>query len=283
MANISILTAFAHPDDECFGFGGSLAKYASQAAEITLLCATGGEVGEISDPALATPENLSRVREEELRQSARVLGAKEIKNLGYRDSGMAGTSDNDNPLCLHQANATEAVGRIVKIIREIRPQILLTHDPTGGYGHPDHIAISRHTTTAYHSAGDPTKYPEQISEGLEPWTPAKLYYSVFPRRRFHWLEKRMAEAGIEPPFSPEERESLGVPDDVVTTVIDVAAYTDTKLAALNCHRTQANTFQFFSRLPQKVIMEFMGMEHFWLVEPAPQGQETDLLEGLMQT
>jgi len=280
MANVSILTTFAHPDDECFGFGGSLAKYASQAVHITLLCATGGEVGEISDPTLATRENISQVRKEELRQSARVLGAREIRNLGYRDSGMAGTPDNDNPLCLHQADTTEVVGRIVRIIREIRPQILLTHDPTGGYGHPDHIAISRHTTTAFYSAGDPTQYPEQLSEGLEPWTPTKLYYSVFPRSSFRWLEKRMAEAGIEPPFSPEERESVGVPDDVVTTIIDVAAYTDTKLAALNSHRTQANTFQFFSRLPKEVISEFMQREHFLLVAPAPQGQEADLLEGL---
>ena len=280
MPNVSILTAFAHPDDECFGFGGTLGKYASQGAHITLLCGTGGEVGEISDPALATPENLRQVREEELRQSAKVLGAKEIRNLGYRDSGMAGTPDNDNPLCLHQADATEAVGRIVRIIREIRPLILLTHDPTGGYGHPDHIAISRHTTTAFYSAGDSTKYPEQLSEGLEPWTPAKLYYSVFPRSKFRWLEERMAEAGIETPFSPEERESVGVPDDVVTTVIDAAAYTNTKLAALYSHRTQANTFQFFSSLPQEVMREFMQMEHFWLVEPTPQGQETDLLEGL---
>ena len=172
------------------------------------------------------------------------------------------------------------VGSIVRIIREIRPQVLLTHDPTGGYGHPDHIAISAHTTTAFYEAGDPTKYPDQISEGLEPWTPRKLQYSVFPKSRYNWLEASMAEAGIDPPFSIEDRKSLGVPDDMVTTTVDVSDYADTKLAALYCHQTQAATFAFFRYIPNNILVEFLSTEHFHSVEPIPHGLGTDLLEGL---
>jgi len=281
LTEISILTAFAHPDDECFGFGGSIAKHAFQGARVTLLCATGGEAGEISDPSLATPENLSQVREAELRRSSRVLGANNIRMLGYRDSGMVGTPDNFNPACLHQADAADVVGRIVRIIREVRPQVLLTHDPTGGYGHPDHIAISAHTTTAFYDASDPTKYPDQISEGLEPWAPRKLQYSVFPKSRYNWLEKAMLEAGIEPPFSMEERKSLGVPDDMVTTIVDVSDYANTKLDALYCHQTQAGTFAFFHHIPNNILVKFMSEEHFHLVEPTAHGMGTDLLEGLI--
>ncbi len=280
MDNVSILTVFAHPDDEILGFGGSLAQYVSQGALVTLLCATRGEMGEISDPALATPENLAQVREGELRQSGEVLGVQEVLFLGYRDSGMAGTPDNDHPQCLHQANATEVVGRIVRAIREVRPKLVLTHDPSGGYGHPDHIAASVHTASAFNIAGDPTCYPEQLSHGLEPWTPSKLYYSVFPRRVFRWMEERLAEAGVEFPITQEQRESIGVPDEVITTVMNVEAYTDTKLAALACHRTQKDSMGPLSLLPEEVFRQLLSTEYFWLVESLTKGQEADLLEGL---
>ena len=115
----SILGVYAHPDDESFGTGGTLAKYASQGAQITLICATRGEAGEISDPSLATPETLARVREEELRSACRVLGISEPLFLGYRDSGMAGTPDNDHPRALCRADSQEVVGRLVALVRRL--------------------------------------------------------------------------------------------------------------------------------------------------------------------
>ena len=215
-----------------------------------------------------------------MRQSGRVLGVQEVRFLGYRDSGMVGTPDNDRPESLHKADATEAVGRIVRVIREVRPQVVLTHDPSGGYGNPDHIAVSRHTTAAFSSAGNSSQYAEQLPQGLEPWTPAKLYYIAFPKSLFRLMEERLAEAGSEFPISQEQRESMGVPDDMVTVSMDVEAYTDTKMAALACHRTQKDSMGPLSLLSEEVFRQLLSTEYCWLVEPASKGKETDLLEGL---
>ena len=141
LAGLSVLAAFAHPDDEGFGCGGILAMLAARGARATLVCATNGDVGEISDPALATPETLAQVRQEELRRAMAVTGVEDLRFLGYRDSGMPGTADNNHPNSLNQAEPSRVVGQLVFIIREMRPEVVITQDPTGVYGHPDHLAV----------------------------------------------------------------------------------------------------------------------------------------------
>src|SRR2546425_461744 len=176
MSTKRLLGIFAHPDDEG-SMSGALLKYSTLDVETGLVCATRGEVGEIADPALATPENLGEVREGEMRAAAEVLGVHNLWFLGYRDSGMAGTPENKDPLSLAQASAAEVVGKLVGIIRQFRPQVMVTFDETGGYGHPDHIAIYRHTTSAFHAAADAVQYPELGSA----FAVSKLYYTAFPR------------------------------------------------------------------------------------------------------
>src|SRR5215471_15476344 len=135
MSTKRLLGIFAHPDDEG-ALSGAMLKYSALDVETGLVCATRGEVGEISDPALATPETLGQVREGEMRAAAEVLGVPNLWFLDYRDSGMAGTPANSDPRCLAQANAAEVVGRLVAVIRQFRPQVMVTFDETGGYGHP---------------------------------------------------------------------------------------------------------------------------------------------------
>src|ERR1700737_3566934 len=123
-----LMAVHAHPDDECIGTGGGLARYAAEGVRTVLVTCTDGAVGEISDPALATPENLAEVRSRELDESVRILGVSRLVKLGYRDSGMQGTADNENPASFHQANFDEAVGKVVRLIREERPQVVVTYD-----------------------------------------------------------------------------------------------------------------------------------------------------------
>lgn len=132
----SLLLCLAHPDDESFGSGGMMAMYATQGVNVSLVCATRGEVGEISDPTLATPDTLSQVREAELRCACETLGVNEPIFLGYRDSGMAGTDDNHHSDAFANAPAEAVVPHLVEIIRRLRPQVVVTFDPSGGYGHP---------------------------------------------------------------------------------------------------------------------------------------------------
>src|SRR4030081_3419139 len=134
-AQRTLIAVHAHPDDECLGTGGILARYAAEGARTVLVTCTDGAVGEISDPALATPENLAEVRSRELDESVRILDISRSARLGYRDSGMAGTADNQHPASFQQANFDEALGRVVHLVREERPQVIVTYDENGGYGH----------------------------------------------------------------------------------------------------------------------------------------------------
>ena len=266
LSGLSVLAAFAHPDDEGFGVGGTLAMLASRGARITLVCATNGDVGEISDPALATPENLGQVRQEELRQAMTVTGISDVRFLNYRDSGMDGTADNSHPASLSQAPDDEVSARLAEIIDEVRPQLVLTHDPTGGYGHPDHRAVSRHTTDAFHRSR---------GAGIE-----FLYHVCFPRSNFQRIWQQLKDLGIEAPFASLELEKIGSPDEAVTTVRDVADYVDIKIASLDCHRTQMNPNGPFARLPKPMLREIMRTEYFTLAEPEHAGEDSDLLAGL---
>src|SRR5436305_4373239 len=206
MSTKRLVGIFAHPDDEGT-MSGAMLKYSTLDIESGLVCATRGEVGEISDPALATPENLGEVREGEMRAAAEELGVHNLWFLGYRDSGMVGTVENEDPRAFAQANAAEVVGKLVAIIRQFRPQVMVTFDETGGYGHPDHIAIYRHTTSAFHASADAVQYPE-----LGPaYAISKLYYGAFPRSIIREMGEWMKSQNYQGSFSRLDPEKLGMP------------------------------------------------------------------------
>ncbi len=261
----SLLAVFAHPDDEAFGMGGTLARYAAQGARVTLVCATRGEAGEISDPGLATPETLGAVREAELREAAQALGLAELIFLDYRDSGMAGTPENADPRAFMNAPAEAVVERLVGIIRRVQPQVVVTFDPDGGYGHPDHIAAHRHTVAAVHAAGDPALYPEQGA----PWQPERLFYMVFPRSFFQQMREQMIAAGIDT-SQWDEIPVLGWPDEQIQATLDVSQWVAAKLAAVNSHRTQFGPENPMRRIPESTMREMMSREDFALAWPAPE-------------
>ncbi len=173
-----LLAVLAHPDDETFGSGGTLALYAQRGVEVHLVCATRGEAGTVSAEFMQGHKSIGALREHELRCAAQHLGLSGVHFLDYRDSGMGGTPDNEHPNALVNAPMDELVGQITHYIRTLKPQVVLTFDPAGGYGHPDHIAVHRATVEAYHAAGDSARYPE----GPPPHSPQKLYFSTFPRR-----------------------------------------------------------------------------------------------------
>ena len=274
----------AHPDDETFGCGGLLAKYAAEGVRVALVCATRGEAGEISDTSLATPESLAQVREKELRAACAVLGIQDLFIFGYRDSGMAGTPDNQHPRAFCQADRDVVVGEIVGIIRLLKPQVMVTFDPSGGYGHPDHIAAHQAAVEAFQAAGDPTRYVDQMADGLEPHQVAKMYYFVIPRSGIRAFQEAMREAGIESDFNDIDVESMGVADEEITTVLDVSRYAEQKERAALCHRTQIQGDQPFSWLPEAVRTRFLSREHLVRSEPpstpAYRDAEEDLFTGI---
>ena len=281
LSSLRVLTVFGHPDDEGFGSGGTLAMLADLGASITMVCLTNGDVGEISDPSLATPQTLARVRQEELRQAALVTGAMDVRFLGYRDSGMAGTEDNNHPNSLYQAPPDQVVRRLVAIIREVRPDMIITHDPTGAYGHPDHVTTSTHVTQAFALAGDGAAHSPQPGSGDQPWAPRLLYYTCFPRSVMRRMWQEMRDAGVTPPFASLEEASLGSPDEDVTTVVNVGAYVDAKIASLACHRTQMDPNGPFAQLPEEASRQIMSTEYFTLA--IRQGVENeDLLANLAE-
>jgi N-acetyl-1-D-myo-inositol-2-amino-2-deoxy-alpha-D-glucopyranoside deacetylase len=277
-----LLAAFAHPDDEAFGTGGTLARYAATGGQVALICATMGEVGEISDSSLATPETLPQVRAEELRCAAQILGVSELVFLGYRDSGMAGTPANNDPRAFANVSETEVVGRLVGLIRRWRPQVVVTFDPEGGYGHPDHIAIHRHTVTAFHAAADPARYPSQDPS----WQPARLFYTVIPRSLFRTMHRQLEAMGRDDgPFAEADLDNIGWPDDEIHLSLDVSESMEAKWAALTCHKTQFGPQNPFRQLPREQARELMSREHFILAWPEPEAgvHLADLFDGLEES
>ena len=278
-SGLSVLAVIAHPDDEAFGCGGTLAMLVARGARITLLCATDGDVGEISDPTLATPDTLAQVRREELRRASAVNGVQDLRFLGYRDSGMDGTEDNQHPDCLFQAPSDRVASQLVELIREVRPQVVVTHDPTGGYGHPDHITVSRDVTRAFALTGDAGNISQYAPRG-EPWAPELLYYMCIPRSSFRRMWQHMLDNGIKPPFASEAVDVLGTPDEDVTTVVDISAFVEIKLESLSRHQTQIDANGPIAQLPPEILREFMSTEYYSLV-PSDDGQDqVDLLAGL---
>lgn len=283
MTRYRLLAAYGHPDDEQ-GVSGLMHKYASEGVDVSLVCATRGEAGEIAPGVNATPENLGTVREEELRCAAEKIGVNNVYFLDYRDSGMIGTPENSDPRSFWQANLLEVTEKLVRIARRHQPQVMVTFDPNGGYGHPDHIKIHQAALMAYFVSGDPRIFPDQVqNEGLQPWTVSKLYWGAFPRSRFAQYAELAMEAGIDLNVPMQEFLKRATPDEVITTKIDVAPYIDLKLDALYCHASQMNPNSLFGKIPQHIRREGLKTETLIRAESRivmPRELETDLFAGI---
>lgn len=284
---LCVLFVHAHPDDECLSTGGVLARYSQEGINTVLIIATGGEEGEIVVPEIDTPENHARLREirdGELACAVAHLGVKQLERLGYRDSGMIGTDANANPASFHQADPDEAAGRIVALIRRYRPQVLVTYDEHGGYGHPDHIACHLATVAAFDAAGDPERY----AETGEPWTPSKLYYTAFPREQLREVWAEMKARGLPTPLDDPDFDITRFTneDERVTTTVSVQDYTAQKRAAIAYHVTQIRADGPFLSMPEDLAQRMFGVEHFILAQSrvdtiAPEGKrEDELFAGL---
>jgi len=270
-----LLGVFAHPDDEVT-MAGAYRHYHDAGVTTALLCATRGEEGEISDPALATHETLGKVREQELREACRIMGVDDLTFLDYHDGRLA------------DADPVEATGRIVRQIRRLRPQVVVTFDANGGYGHRDHIAIHHLTNAACVQAGNPQAYPEHLAEGLTTFAPRKLYYVAFPRTLMEQLMGPMLRA--QPDFQPFGLvatipvQEMGTPDDQITTTLPLDdALFAVRNAASEAHRTQQNPNSPFARVSPRVMRAFGGVQHFVRAIPPPlpgAEPEHDLFAGI---
>jgi N-acetyl-1-D-myo-inositol-2-amino-2-deoxy-alpha-D-glucopyranoside deacetylase/mycothiol S-conjugate amidase len=184
----------AHPDDETFGVGGTLAQYAAAGVKVYYACATRGEVGSVNPEYMRGYATLGDMRWAELKHAVQILGLADVIYLGYRDSGMPGTEDNNHPQALAAAPLEQVAGRIVAVIRKLKPEVVVTFDPIGGYRHPDHIAIHNATVKAFHAANDPKQYPEAGGA----FQPQKLYFSVFSRGMLKMAVKLSPLFGQDP-------------------------------------------------------------------------------------
>ena len=190
----TLIAVLAHPDDESFGMGGTLALYAQKGYEVHLVCATLGEAGTVDDEYLQGYDSIAALREAELRCAIQSLGVTSLHLLGYRDSGMPGTPENEHPNAQINHSVEEIAGKVVKYIREIKPDIVLTFDPMGGYRHPDHIHIQKATTLAFEKSNDASFHPE----ASPPYKPLALYYHLFPRKFLKWATRLMPLFGQDP-------------------------------------------------------------------------------------
>lgn len=182
MSKRRILLSLAHPDDESFGSGALIARYVAEGADVYLICATNGDVGTVSPERLNGYSSVAELRLAELDAASAILGFKKVFKLGYRDSGMVGSETSLDPRSLWQQPQSEVTRRVVEVIREVRPHVVITFNKYGGYGHPDHIAIQRATVEAFKCAGDPNYH----TDGQQPYQPQKLYYSSIPRSMFRF-------------------------------------------------------------------------------------------------
>ena len=264
MATGGLMAIYAHPDDETFGVGGTMAHYAGRGVPVTMICATRGEVGEIAAGSEATPETLGAYREQELRDAMAILGVDDVRFLEFRDSGMAGTPENADPRALHNAQADDVVGPLVAAIRERRPDIVCTWDASGGYGHPDHVAIHHHATAAVHAAADATRFG---SAGAA-WSTPRLFYTAFPIEEFIRIMTAMRERGIDTPgFSDENTDLSELPRVEPNCIIDVSDHYDEKIRAMLSHKTQITPDDPFMRLPEDLQRSFFGREYFFRAQP----------------
>jgi N-acetyl-1-D-myo-inositol-2-amino-2-deoxy-alpha-D-glucopyranoside deacetylase len=279
----SILFVHAHPDDESIGTGATMARYAATGAKVTLVTCTLGEEGEIHVPELAQLEaaqadQLGGYRLTELAASCVALGVEDHRILGgpgrYRDSGMMGTPANEHPRCFWRADLDEAAALLVEIMRETRPQVMVTYDPNGFYGHPDHIQAHRVAMRAAELAG--------------PDAPAKIYWTATPLSVLKAGFEVFAESENNPfaGLTDVADFPFGTPDEDISACVDGSEYHDAKIGSMRAHATQIPDSSWLYSIAGNFGQEFMGVEYFTLASgqkgPAsgPNGWEDDLFAGL---
>lgn len=277
-----LLTVHAHPDDEASKGPGTVAKYHAAGVHTVLVTCTGGEEGEILNPAMDTPEvreNIGAIRQRELEAAGSIIGYDEVLLLGYRDSGMPGTEANERPDCFARAPLEEATGKLVEIVRRVRPQVIVAYgEDHSGYPHPDHIRAHEIALGAFESSGDPGCF-----EGTgEPFQPLKLYYTVWSKRRIVATHEKFLELGLESPYDerwferPDEEESI-------TTSIDLTGFEDVRRDALLAHATQIDpTSKFWFGLPPEVARTIHPFDDYVLARNLTESEtpETDLFAGI---
>ena len=278
----TLIAVLAHPDDESFGMGGTLALYAQKGYEVHLVCATLGEAGTVDDEYLQGYDSIAALREAELRCAIQSLGVTSLHLLGYRDSGMPGTPENEHPNAQINHSVEEIAGKVVKYIREIKPDIVLTFDPMGGYRHPDHIHIQKATTQAFKKSNDASFHPE----AGPPYKPLALYYHLFPRKFLKWATRLMPLFGQDPHKWGRNKDidlkSL-VEDEFPTHArIDIREVAQIKRDAGACHASQGGIMM------RRGLMGFATRalekhEEYMRVYPPPNGKNKvvkDLFEGI---
>lgn len=283
MTGLRLLACFAHPDDEAFPVGGLLARNAAEGRRVRLVTTTLGEEGEIRQEGSATRETLGEIRRFELACAVRALSLESHALLEYRDSGMAGWEANNHPQAYINAPEEVIVERFVLEIREFKPQVVLTFEPGGLYGHPDHIAVCHHATKAFDLASDPAAFPNQLAEGLEPYKPQRLFYSARPQGfRLEWAKKLRA-AGEDWPLPTEDQLTQGVPPKDIHLDLDVSDHLETKMACIICHRTQVAPSWPYHRVPREIANWVIGREYYIRARPEVASGETvpeDIFEGI---
>jgi N-acetyl-1-D-myo-inositol-2-amino-2-deoxy-alpha-D-glucopyranoside deacetylase len=309
-----LMLVHAHPDDEVVATGGVIARSVAERRRVDLVTCTGGEEGEIHDPDLDLAEakpRLAEIRRDELDCSIAALGAGAIRLhlLGYRDSGMMGEPSNEVPEAFWQADLGEATGRLVRLVREARPAVMVSYDSNGNYGHPDHINAHRIAVAAFAAAADASQY----REAGPPHEVAKLYEVAFAREPWLALMAEMRERGISLPWdmdaaserpaeerNPSNAEALrqvgeeqasgeapddfGTPEALVSARIDVASFIEQKRAAMACHRTQRQDMGWLLDLPEDLAQRATTTEYFvlrdWRGHSLEGLREASLFEGL---
>lgn len=238
-AKATLLTVLAHPDDETFGTGGTLAFYAQCGVSIHLICATRGEVGDVPVGMMVGYESVGDLRESELRCAAEQLGLAGVHFLGYRDSGMPGSPDNQHPLALIGQPQEEVAARVTTYIRKLKPQVVITFDPIGGYHHPDHIAIHKATVLAFKYAADP-RYHDP--EDLPAFQPDRLYFQTMPKRMVKAAVRLMRLTGKDPHKSGRNQDidlvAIASEEFPIHAEIDYRPVISKRDAAAACHASQ---------------------------------------------
>ncbi len=273
-ARRSLLAVLAHPDDESFGPGGTLARYSAEGAAVHVAIATDGAAGSVIPGFEERRPELVSIRARELEQAVSVLGAT-LHRLGYRDSGYIGDAANNNhPEAFINAALPEAVGRVVALIRHIRPTVVITHDEMGGYFHPDHIRCHEVVAAAFIAAGDGTRYP---TLGPAPFAPGRLYYTAIPKPWTRYYSLRLRLRGQNPRRAGRNQDidltQVGKPLRELHARIDVRAYLKIKEQAAAAHESQGGRGGRFSQnIPSFVRQLLLGTEYFArAVPPAPAG------------
>lgn len=279
-AGPGLLCVHPHPDDETISCGGVLARAVDAGARVAVVTCTGGEAGDNLAGIDLGDEDLATHRRRELAAALARLGVTTHRWLGYRDSGMAGTAANEHPDAFHRAPLEEAALRLAAVVRELRPDAVVSDAADGTYGHPDHVKAHAVTVRAVALAADPTAPLD-----APPWRVRKRYEHTLSHGRLAAAHEALAAAGLPSPFG-EDADVLpfGTPDAKVTTVVDVVPWLDRKRSALAAHASQIAADSFFFNLPDAIVERFFGVEEFVLAEGRPgpvgaDGHEDDLLAG----